>query len=247
VSGTTRDGFLDGRLTIEQPKDGYRAGADPVLLAAAAAVGPGRTVLELGCGVGTALMCLGWRVPGLALTGLERDTALAELARRNAGTNGIDAEIVTGDVEAVPAELRAHRFDCVMLNPPFFDRRRGTPAEGAREGGRGETEVRLATWLKSASRQLSPRGWLVMIQRIERLPETLAGLDDSLGDVTLHPVAATIERPPERFLLRARKAARGPFSLAPTLVMHGPEGDSPAARAILRDGASLEDAILTNR
>lgn len=247
MSGTTRDGFLDGRLTIEQPKDGYRAGADPVLMAAAMAVGPGSAVLELGAGVGTALMCLGWRVPGLALAGLERDADLAELARRNAGANGIDAEIVTGDVGQMPTALRARRFDGVMLNPPFFDRRHGTPAEGAREVGRGETEVRLATWLKAASRRLAPRGRLVMIQRIERLPETLAALDGSLGDVTLHPVAATIDRPPERFLLTARKGARGPFSLAPALVMHGATGDSPPARAILRDGASLEDAILTNR
>ena len=31
----TRDGFLGGRLAILQPRDGYRAATDPVLLAAA--------------------------------------------------------------------------------------------------------------------------------------------------------------------------------------------------------------------
>ena len=34
-SALSRDGFLGGRLEVLQPRRGYRAGADPVLLAAA--------------------------------------------------------------------------------------------------------------------------------------------------------------------------------------------------------------------
>ncbi|WP_370553443.1 hypothetical protein [Falsirhodobacter sp. alg1] len=34
-SHLTEDGFLDGRLRILQPRDGYRAATDPVFLAAA--------------------------------------------------------------------------------------------------------------------------------------------------------------------------------------------------------------------
>ncbi|MEM9031062.1 MAG: methyltransferase, partial [Pseudomonadota bacterium] len=36
----TRDGFLGGRLHIAQPKSGYRAGVDPVFLAAATPAEP---------------------------------------------------------------------------------------------------------------------------------------------------------------------------------------------------------------
>ena len=247
MSETTRDGFLGRRLTIEQPKHGYRAGADPVLMAAATAVSSGDSVLELGCGVGTALLCLGARVPGVALWGLERDDDMATLARSNGAANDMGLTIETGDVARMPDTLRARRFDAVMLNPPFFDRRHGTPSDGGREAGRGEGEVRLATWLTAASRRLAPRGRLVMIQRIERLPETMAALDDSLGDVSLRPVAARAHVPPERFILTARKGAKGPFALWPALHLHDGDGDSPAARAILRDGLALEEAILTNR
>ena len=51
---TTEDLFLDGRLRIRQPANGYRAGADPVFLAAAVPAKPGESVLELGCGAGVA-------------------------------------------------------------------------------------------------------------------------------------------------------------------------------------------------
>ena len=52
----TEDGFLGGRLQILQPRKGYRAGTDPVLLAAAVPAQAGQSVLELGCGAGVALL-----------------------------------------------------------------------------------------------------------------------------------------------------------------------------------------------
>jgi tRNA1(Val) A37 N6-methylase TrmN6 len=83
----TVDGFLGGRLRLAQPETGYRAGIDPVLLAAACPAQTGQEVLELGCGVGVASLCLGWRVPGLALSGVEIMGDYAQIARENAARN----------------------------------------------------------------------------------------------------------------------------------------------------------------
>ena len=113
------DGFLGGRLRIAQPVRGYRAGADAVMLAAACPARPGESVLELGCGAGVALLCLGARVPGLALTGLELQPAYAALARRNAAANGIAARVAEGDLAHMPALLRGESFDHVIANPPY--------------------------------------------------------------------------------------------------------------------------------
>ena len=65
------NGFLDGKLRILQPAEGYRAATDTMLLAATVPVKPEQSVLDLGCGVGTASLCLGQRMPGLDLHGLE--------------------------------------------------------------------------------------------------------------------------------------------------------------------------------
>ena len=73
---------------------GYRAGVDPVLLAASVPARAGQSVLDLGCGAGVAALCLAARVPGL-LAGLEVQPAYAALARRNArrtaGAGGVTA------------------------------------------------------------------------------------------------------------------------------------------------------------
>ena len=66
---TTNDGFLGGQLTIRQPRNGYRAATDPVFLAASVPAQHGQSVLELGCGVGVASLCLAVAV-GLLLVSM---------------------------------------------------------------------------------------------------------------------------------------------------------------------------------
>ena len=46
----TDDGFLGGRLRILQPRVGYRAATDPVLLAAAVPAKPGQRALNWAAG-----------------------------------------------------------------------------------------------------------------------------------------------------------------------------------------------------
>ena len=114
----SRDAFLCGRLHLWQPRKGYRAATDPVLLAAACPARSGQSVLDLGCGVGAAALCLATRVPGLDLHGLELQESYASLARRNAAENAIPMHIETGDLADMPAALRLS-FDHVIANPPY--------------------------------------------------------------------------------------------------------------------------------
>ena len=86
---TTEDGFLGGQLMLEQPKSGYRAGADPVFLAATVPALPGQSVLDLGVGVGVALFSLCHRVPGLEAVGIDLQEEMCVLARRNAERNSL--------------------------------------------------------------------------------------------------------------------------------------------------------------
>ena len=85
----TEDTLLGGRVRLRQPRVGLRAGHDAVLLAAAVPARPGDRVLELGCGSGAAFLCLAARVPDLSIVAVEREPALAALARENAERAGI--------------------------------------------------------------------------------------------------------------------------------------------------------------
>ena len=246
IEDLTKDDFLGGKLRVYQPRKGYRAGVDPVLLAASTPAKPGQTVLELGCGVGVASLCLAARVPDLSLTGVELQDDYAELARRNALENNALLKVVNADLRRLPAEVRQQRFDHVIMNPPYFDR---TASVAAQDAGRdvalgGDTP--LADWLDIAARRVGPRGYLTIIQRIERLPEVIAALEGRLGAMILRPIAGREERAPELFLLQARQEGRAAFRMAPVLVMHkgkvhagDKESYTPQVNDVLRSGAEL--------
>lgn len=243
----TDDAILGGRVRLWQPVQGFRAGTDAVLLAAACAAAAGQAVLDLGCGVGTAPLCLGARVPGLALAGLEVQPGYAALARANAARNGVALEVAEGDVAALPHALR-RPFDHVIANPPYYAAGAGS---AARDDGR-ETALRerhpIAVWIDAGARRLRPGGWLVLILAADRLAEALAALmaDRRMGSAAVLPLAARMGRAADRVILRARKGGLAPFRLLAPLVLHegaAHPGDrehfTPQARAILRDAAPI--------
>jgi len=114
-AGSTDDAFLGGSLRILQPKDGYRAGIDAVLLAAAAPVRVSRKerVLDVGAGVGVVGLAVARRAPRADMTLVERESLLAHLARCNIERNGLQARVrlVQADVSRRLDELPELRSD----------------------------------------------------------------------------------------------------------------------------------------
>lgn len=240
----SRDAFLGGRVQLWQPVTGYRAGVDPVLLAASVPAHAGQTVLDLGCGVGAAALCLGARVPGLTLTGVEIQPEYADLARRNG--HGM-LEVITCDLTDMPLELRQRQFDHVLANPPYFKASARRAAQDAgREAALGEATP-LRDWVRIAAKRLAPKGLAHFIHRVERLPDLLTAMHATLGSVEVLPLSPRIGRAAELVIVRARKSGRAAFRLHAPLILHeGPhharDGDSfvPAIRDVLRSGAALK-------
>lgn len=240
----SRDAFLCGRLHLWQPKKGYRAATDPVLLAAACPALPGQSVLDMGCGAGAAALCLAARVPGVILTGLEVQPAYAALARRNAADNGIALQVETGDLAQMPKALRRD-FDHVIANPPYYPAG-GTPSPVAARARALQVDTPLADWVQAAARRLAPGGWLTLICGADGLPEVLAAMGAKLGSASVLPLQPREGRAALRILLRARKGGKGAFRLLAPLVLHqgaAHDGDresyTPRANAVLRGGEGL--------
>ncbi|KIC40075.1 methyltransferase [Ruegeria sp. ANG-R] len=245
-SDLTCNDFLGGRVRLWQPRSGYRAGVDPVLLAASVPARTDQSVLELGCGAGAAILCLLARVPDLRATGVELQPAYAALARRNAAQNALNLSVVEADLSALPDDLRQAQFDHVIANPPYYRPGAHSPA---RDPGRrialGE-ETPLADWIDVAARRLAPRGYLHMIQKVDRLPDMLAACTARLGSVEVLPLSPRAGRAAELVILRARKGGRAAFRLHAPLILH--QGDrhlsdgesySSEVSAILRKGAAM--------
>ena len=246
VPDLTQDAFLGGRVILRQPRHGYRAGVDPVLLAASVPAAPGQSVLDLGCGAGAAALCLAARVPGLVLAGLERHPLYADLARQNGALNGAGFEVVTGDLTSRPPELRDRAFDHVIANPPYFDRRAGSAApRPEREAAMGE-DTPLADWMTYAARRCATGGFVSVVHRAERLPDLLAAASPHLGSIEVLPLIPRLGRAARLVILRGRKGGRAPFRLHQGWVLHaGPvhSGDredyTPETAQVLRQGGAL--------
>ncbi|TQS71448.1 methyltransferase [Rhodobacteraceae bacterium] len=241
------DDFMGGQLRIAQPRYGYRAAMDPVLLAAACPARTGQSVLELGCGAGVASLCLGRRLGDVALAGLELQPEYAALARMNAQANNLSFDVIEGDLSEMPAELRAQTFNHVIANPPYFAPNNGTKAaDRGREKAQRE-DTPLATWISAGMRRLKPAGWMTLIQNADRLSDILVPLAPLAGNIHILPVAARRGRDAGRVIVLARKGAKAPLRLLAPLVLHNQdrhlqdaEDLSDIAQSVLRFGKELQ-------
>lgn len=225
-------------MRLAQPRTGFRAAIDPVLLAAFVPARPGERVLEAGCGSGAAFLCLAARVPALAIEAVERDPALAALAERNAAANGAHARVLTADVRAMP-ELPC--CDHAFANPPYWTGGSASPLPARRDAARESAP--LATWIEALAHRLRHRGTLSLILPAARLAEAASALRAAgCGALTLLPLWPRAGHPAKRLLLRAQRGGRGPDTLLPGLVLHEADGRfTAAAEAVLRDAAPLAE------
>lgn len=250
----TDDAFLGGQLGILQPREGYRAGLDAVMLAASVTVPEEQRfrLVDLGAGVGTAGLCVAARCPSAEVVLIEREPALAELARENVVRNGLGARVAV--VEADVADLRAGDLaaagladgssDHVIANPPYHAEGAGTPAAHAlKAAAHAMPEAGLEAWCRAAARLARPGGRVGIIHRAAALPELLKALDGRFGGLTASPILAHAGEPAIRVLVEGVKGSRAPFRLAAGFVIHDSDDRfTPGAEGVLRLGLALSVA-----
>jgi tRNA1(Val) A37 N6-methylase TrmN6 len=230
MADTTEDAFLGGQLRLRQPKSGHRAGHDAMLLAAATAARAGDRVVEFGAGVGAAGLVLARRVGGIDLVLVEIDSDLAALARENANSNGIAAEVIVLDVTAqaedfANARLMPDSVDVVLMNPPFNDaaRHRASP-DASRASAHVAEGATLESWVHAARRILKSGGALTLIWRADGIAEALAALSKGFGSLAILPVHADATRPAIRVLIRGVKGGKAPARVLGGLMLNDASG-----------------------
>ncbi len=242
VLSETLDNFLGGRIKLIQPIDGYRAGIDPIFLAASIHPKPGEKILDVGSGVGGSSIFLAVRCPHAKITGLEVQQDLVKLSLMNVEANQLQdrVDMINGDLLSPPPFLKPHSFDQVMTNPPYYEcnRTQSSPVPGKAQANT-ET-VGLGKWIKFCLKMLKPKGVFTMIHRAERLSEILNHLGTRVGDIVIYPLWPGLGKPARRVLIQARKNIRGELRLNPGIILHGgTEKYTPEAEAILRHAQAI--------
>jgi tRNA1Val (adenine37-N6)-methyltransferase len=232
--------LLGGRVRYAQPRDGFRSGVEPVLLAAAVPTQPGERVLEGGSGAGAALLCLAARVPGIHGLGVELDSNLVALATANASAS--DAEGVSFVAADLVTLNQSGVFDHAMANPPYHAAAGTTSPHPARELAKRSQPGLLREWTAALVAPLRHRGTLTLILPAASLPEALDAMRAAgCGPTAVLPLWPTAGRGAKLVLLRGMKGGRAPMRLLPGLVLHTNSGGfTPETEAVLRDGAAIQ-------
>jgi tRNA1(Val) A37 N6-methylase TrmN6 len=238
MNETTDGTLLGGRVRYRQFAKGHRSGFEPVLLAAAVPAKPGDHVLEAGCGAGAALLCLAHRVPGITGIGAEIDAALVGLANENFKNN--DLQNIYAEKSDVSALSHGPFFDHVMANPPWHDAAgTNSPDLGRALAHHAEPDA-LTAWIAALGACLKPRGTITLILPAAAFAQAATCLRaQSCGGISLLPLWPRAEQPAKQIIISARRGRKSPNKILPGLVLHDDSGITPAADAILRDGASM--------
>jgi tRNA1(Val) A37 N6-methylase TrmN6 len=210
---------------ILQRRRGHRFSLDDLATAwvAARARPEARVALDLGCGIGSVLLMVGWRIPGARLFGVEAQELSAAIARRNVAENGLSAraEVTLGDLREATAAWPHPRCDLVTGTPPYLPL--GTALlspDPQRAAARIELRGGVEDYLAAAARVLAPAGRVVVCAD-GRFP---ARVTQGARVAELAPVA--------RLDVLARAAARAPLFAVWTLA-HASEGGPPLVHETL--------------
>ena len=178
-SSETLDDLLYGELKIIQKKKGFRYSVDALLLSdfVLKQIKNGDKVIELGCGNGVVSLILAKRSKAKEILGIEVQSSLVNLAKRNVKLNklGRKIKVLKADIKNLPKIFAKESFDWVISNPPF--RKVGTgllSKSQERAIARYELKIRMEEVLRVSEYLVKPEGKIALIYPLERLLELVA-------------------------------------------------------------------------
>lgn len=234
--------LLRGQVRLLQPRVGFHAAVDTVLLAAAALPYATGRILDVGCGVGSVGLCITLKNKDIILNSIDIQSDYIELARRNAALNDVAARctFVAGDIMQ-DTEIPDNTFDLAVTNPPFqaMGRHLVSPVSSkALANGELSCDIDLTKWCKYLHKKLKQGGRMVMIHRADRLDEILQALTARrwFGSLTVLPIHPRAGADAKRVIITARKERYSPLVMKPGWVMHMPDGSYTPETARVLDG-----------
>ena len=211
---------------LSQPREGFRASVDALLLAAFIPDITPLSFVELGTGSGMASLALGLRLRQASGVGVDILPECVDAANRNALLLGLESRLAAthADIHDMAAlhSLVREPVDVVLCNPPYHEASAGrAPADAARRCALHDTGDTLDAFLRAAHALLCHHGRLCCIFTPSRLSALCAALDrHRLGLRRLRGVHTRPGRPAAFILVEARKDSASDCTLEPPLTLY---------------------------
>jgi tRNA1(Val) A37 N6-methylase TrmN6 len=158
---------LTASFRLIQRRRGHRFSVDDLATAwEAVHAAPGAaSFLDIGCGVGSVLLMVAWRLPTSPGFGIEAQEMSFDLARRNVRENGLEERVTLlhGDLRDVTRDWPHGPCDLVTGTPPYLPRGTASASpDPQRAAARIELRGGVEDYLAAAARVLSREGVVVV-------------------------------------------------------------------------------------
>lgn len=238
--GPLTDDWLTRDVRVFQRAKGHRFSSDDVATAFVAhgARPNARQVLDLGTGLGSVLLILGWKMRDAELCGVEAQDVSFELLRRNVARSGFSERIRVrhGDLRDRALLGSFERsFELVTGTPPYFPPEAALDAEDEQRAyARIEYRGGVEAYIEAGAPLLAPGGALVLCgdARVGARVEA-ASRAASLPLVARTDVVARAGQPP-LFSIWTLSRTESPW-VVEQLTLRGPSGEPAPDAARLRE------------
>lgn len=246
VLGPLTDDRLTRDVRVYQRKKGHRFSSDDIATAfvAHAAAPDARRVLDLGCGLGSVLLCLAWKLPRAELWGVEAQAMSFELLQRNVARSGFADRIQVRHGDLRDRELLATfggQFDLISGTPPYFPPEAALDAEDEQRAyARIEYRGGVEDYIAAGARLLAPQGALVVCGDARALQRTTSACDQA--GLSLHSrcdVSARAGLLPLFSIWTARQERTATCSVV-SLTLRGADGEPTEDAAKLREFSGFD-------
>lgn len=162
--------FIPGTdYVIIQSEDVYKYGVDSILLSSFAEMEEGKTLIDIGTGVGILALRCHYLYKPKRVYAYEIQSSLCALANKSVELNELDGEvkIINMDINDVKDQ---EKVDYIITNPPYVEYGRGIKNKNeAKLIAFHEVSLKLEEVFKFSKKHLKNKGKLFMINRANRL------------------------------------------------------------------------------
>lgn len=237
---------ITASFRLVQRRRGHRFSVDDLATAweAVRAAPDAESFVDLGCGIGSVLLMVAWRLERARGFGIEAQDVSIELARRNVRDNGLSERVTLmhGDLREVTRDWSHGRHALVTGTPPYLPLGTASASpDPQRAAARLELRGGVEDYLAAAERVLAPEG-LVVVCADGRAPERVVRGAKGAGLVPIRRVDI-VPRANRGVLFSVwtcARAARGAFEHV-AVVMRDEAGERTEASRAMRRTFGLGD------